>query len=173
MPTRAVATHAPYPGYLTVRSATETDQAAIINICKSSITTTYGVFMHAERMRPWVDGQEVEHYVARMWPRMTVAVAVNTDTDEQLVGVVALDGHVIDLLWIQADRRGQGIGSVLMNEAELMLAVDHPVAELECFEPNHSSLAFYAARGYTAVRRYYEAASGVDRIVMTKQLGGV
>ena len=153
---------------LELRPATEVDQPAIVDICKTSITTTYGVFMNPERMRPWVDGQEVENYVARMWPRMTVAV-----DDGQVLGVVALDGHVIDLLWIRADRRGQGIGSVLMNEAELMLAVDHPVAELECFEPNHSSLAFYAARGYTAVRRYYEAASGVDRIVMTKQLGGV
>ena len=126
--------------------------------------------MHAERMRPWVDGQEVENYVTRMWSRMTVAVTVDADNDEQLLGVVALDGHVIDLLWIRADLRGRGIGSVLMNQAELMLAVDYPVAELECFAPNHSGLAFYAARGYTTVRRYYEAASGVDRIVMTKQL---
>lgn len=173
MPTSTVATQAPHTGHTTLRSATETDQTAIINICKRSITTTYGVFMHAERMRPWVDGQEVEHYVARMWPHMTVAVAVNTDTHEQLVGVVALDGHVIDLLWIRVDLRGQGIGSVLMNQAELMLAVDYPMAELECFAPNHSSLAFYAARGYRAVRTYYEAASGVDRIVMTKRLGGL
>ncbi len=171
MPTRSVATQQPPGGHLALRSATDTDQAAIVNICKTSMTTTYGVFMHPEQMRPWVDGQEVEDYVARMWPHMTVAVAVDMDHDEQLLGVVALDGHVIDLLWIRADLRGQGIGSMLMNQAESMLAVDHPVAELECFALNHSSIAFYEARGYTTVRTYYEAASGVDRIVMTKPLG--
>ena len=154
---------------LRLRPATEADQPAIVDICKTSITTTYGVFMNPERMRPWVDGQEVEDYVARMWPRMTVAVAVD---DEQLLGVVALDGHVIDLVWIRADLRGQGIGSVLMEQAEAMVAVHHDVAELEYFAPNRASIAFYESRGYTAVRTYYEAASGVDRVVMTKPLSG-
>ena len=153
------------PGPVGLRPAAEADQPAIVDICKASITTTYGVFMHPERMRPWVDGQEVENYVARMWPRMTVAV-----DDELLLGVVALDGHVIDLLWVRADLRGRGIGSVLMDQAESTLATDHDVAELECFAPNRASIAFYESRGYTTVRTYYEAASGVDRVVMTKPL---
>ncbi len=166
MPIRRVATHEPRGECrAALRPATEADQPAIVDICKTSITTTYGAFMHPERMRPWVDGQEVEHYVARMWPRMTVAVDA-----EQLLGVVALDGHVIDLLWIRADLRRRGIGSVLMEQAESILAAHHDAAELECFAPNHSSIAFYEARGYTAVRTYYEAASGVDRVVMTKPL---
>ena len=147
-----------------LRQATEADQPAIVDICKTSITQTYGVFMDPERMRPWVEGREVEEYVARMWSRMTLAVE-----DEQVLGVVALDGHVIDLLWIRADLRGQGIGSALMDQAESMLATHHDVAELECFAPNRASIAFYESRGYTAVRTYYEAASGVDRVVMTKR----
>ena len=154
---------------LTLRPATETDQPAIVALCKASIATTYGVFMDPERMRPWVDGQEVEHYVEKMWPHMTLAVAVE---EEQLLGVVALDGHVIDLLWIRADVRGHGIGSVLMGRAESTLAADHDVAELECFAPNGPSIAFYESRGYTAVRTYFEAASGVDKVVMTKSLTG-
>ena len=165
MPIRTVAMQEPRAERLALRPATEADQPAIVDICKTSITKTYGIFMDPERMHPWVDGQEVEDYVARMWPRMTLAVK-----DEQLLGVLALDGHVIDLLWIRADLRGRGIGSVLMEQAESTLAADHDVAELECFAPNHLSIAFYEARGYTAVRTYYEAASGVDRVVMTKPL---
>jgi GNAT superfamily N-acetyltransferase len=152
---------------LRLRSATEADQSAIVELCKTSIVTTYGVFMDPERMRPWVEGQEVEHYVERMWPRMTVAV-----DDKQLLGVVALDGPVIDLLWIRTDLRGQGIGSVLMEHVESALTADHDVAELECFAPNRGSITFYESRGYTTVRTYYEAASGVDRVVMTKPLSG-
>ena len=166
MPRRTVAMQKHRTEPPALRPATEADQSAIVDICKRSITTTYGVFMDPERMRPWVDGREVEEYVARMWSRMIVAV-----DDAQVLGVVALDGHVIDLLWIRADLRRRGIGSLLMDQAESMLAADHNVAEIECFAPNRASLAFYESRGYTAVRTYYEAASGVDRIVMTKQLG--
>ncbi len=154
-----------HPRLAGLRPATDADQPAIVDICKTSITTTYGVFMNPERMRPWVNGQEVEDYVARMWPRMTVAV-----DDELLQGVVALDGQVIDLLWVRADLRGRGIGSVLMDQAESTLATNYEVAELECFAPNRASIAFYESRGYTAVRTYYEAASGVNRVVMTKPL---
>ena len=149
-----------------LRPAAEADQPAIVDICKSSITTTYGVFMDPERMRPWVEGREVEDYVARMWPHMTVAA-----DDHQVLGVVALDSHVVDLLWIRADLRGRGIGSLLMDRAESILASHHDVAELECYAANHMSLAFYEARGYTAVRTYHEAASGVDKVVMCKALG--
>ncbi len=148
-----------------LRRATPDDQSAIVDICKTSITTAYGAFMDEERMRPWVEGREVEEYVARMWPHMTVA-----EGGAQVLGVVALDDHVIDLLWIRADRRGLGIGSRLMERAESILATDHDVAELECFAPNHASIAFYEARGYVAVRTYFEAASGVDKVVMTKRL---
>ncbi len=148
-----------------LRPAVMADEPAIVDICKTSLPTTYGVFMNPERMRPWVEGLEVEVYVARMWPRMTVAV-----DDEHVLGAVALDGHVIDLLWIRADLRGQGIGSALIDRAEAMLAARHETAELECFAPNHASIAFYETRGYTVVRTYYEAASGVDRVVMTKPL---
>ena len=148
-----------------LRSATEADQPAIVDICKTSIATTYGVFMDPKRMRPWVEGREVEEYVARMWPHMTVAV-----DRHQVLGVVALDRHVIDLVWIRADLRGRGIGSRLMDRAESILAAHHDVAELECFAPNYMSLAFYKARGYIAVRTYFEAASGVDKVVMTKAL---
>ena len=136
-----------------------------MDLCRTSLTTTYGAFLDPERMRPWIDGREVEDYVERMWTHMTLAVQ-----DDQTLGVVALDSHVVDLLLIRADRRRQGIGSVLMKRAEAMLAAYHDVAELECFAPNQASIAFYEARGYAAVRTYYESASGVDRVVMTKRL---
>jgi hypothetical protein len=57
-----------------------------------------------------------------------------------------------------------------MRYAEATLAADHAEAELECFAPNRAGLAFYRSGGYAEVRRYYEAASGVDKVVLRKTL---
>jgi ribosomal protein S18 acetylase RimI-like enzyme len=121
--------------------------------------------MEPERMRPWTEGTEVEDYVAKMWPRTTVAIL-----DHDVVGVVTLDRAVIDLLWVADALRGRGIGRRLIRHAEATLAANHSAAELECFAPNRASLAFYKSGGYVEVRRYYEAASGVDKIVLRKAL---
>ncbi len=150
-----------------LRAATEADTPAVVGLCKVSLSTTYGAFMDPERMRPWTDGTEVEDYVARTWPRMTVAVL-----GDQVVGVIALDQAVIDLVWVTDELRGYGIGSSLIRQAEATLAADHTEAELECFAPNLAALAFYQSHGYVEVRRYYEAASGADKVVLRKPLGG-
>ena len=57
-----------------LRAATLVDTTAIVRLCKVSLTTTYGAFMAPDRMRPWTEGTEVEDYVAKMWPRTTVAI---------------------------------------------------------------------------------------------------
>lgn len=145
--------------------ATLADTAAIVQLCKVSLPTTYGAFMEPERMRPWIEGSEVEDYVAGTWPRMTVAVL-----DHEVVGVVALDRAVIDLVWVTDARRRHGIGALLMQHAEATVATEHPEAELECFAPNRAGLAFYESRGYVELRRYFEAASGVDKVVFRKPL---
>ncbi len=92
--------------------------------------------------------------------------------NDRVVGVVALDDPVIDLIWVKDGLRGQGIGSSLMDHAEQTLGADHDDAELECFSPNLASLTFYRSRGYAEVRRYYEAASGIDKVVLRKTLVG-
>lgn len=148
-----------------LRAATPVDTTAIIRLCKVSLATTYGAFLEPERMRPWTEGTEVEDYVAKMWPRATVATL-----DHDVVGVVTLYKAVIDLLWVADALRGRGIGTRLIRHAEVVLAADYPTAELECFAPNRVGLAFYKSGGYVEVRRYYEAASGVDKVVLRKAL---
>ena len=149
-----------------LRPAVAGDQSAIVELCKHSLVTTYAGFMKLEKMHSWIEGSEVEDYVARMWPHMTLAI----DEDRAVSGVVAIDDQVIDFVWVRDDRRGEGIGSRLMDRAERVLSARYAEAELECFTPNVASLAFYQSRGYREVRRYYERSSGVERIVLRKPL---
>ena len=148
-----------------LRPATRTDRQAIVALCKRSLVDTYDSFMDPERMRPWVEGDEVERYVEQTWRRTTLAMQ-----GEVLAGLVALEDEVIDLVWVRDELRGQGIGSLLMETAERELAGRYEEAELECFAPNVASLAFYHSRGYREVRRYFEPASALDKIVLRKRI---
>lgn len=88
------------------------------------------------------------------------------------MGVAAVDGNLIDLLWVRKDVRGEGVGGVLMDRIEAKLTSGNEFAEVECFEPNKRTVQFYEARGYGVVRRYQDEASGVGKVVMRKELGG-
>jgi ribosomal-protein-alanine N-acetyltransferase len=80
-------------------------------------------------------------------------------------------GHIITID-VRAEARRCGLGSRLMQEAEIRLqAAGCKSVELETAVDNRAALAFYKRQGYFLVRsipRYY--ATGVDAFVLKKEL---
>lgn len=149
---------------LVIRAARESDLSEIVRIQKHSLPLAYG-FLDADALDPWLNGDLIERYVDEKWRQMIVA-----ELSDGLVGFAALEGPLIDLLWVRDERRGQGIGSALMDWIEPRIATEHEMAELECFEPNHSAMRFYAKRGYQSTRRYLEPLAGVNKAVLRKRV---
>ena len=148
-----------------IRAARADDVPEMVRIQKDSLADTYGRFLDEEALEPWVQGEIVETYVAEAWPRSTVAEMLG-----EVVGLATIEGVRVDLLWVRADRRRQGVGGCLMDQAERQVGVRHAAVELECFVPNRDALRFYARRGYRAVRRYLEPLAGVEKAVLRKPL---
>ncbi len=150
-----------------IRAACADDIPEMVGIQKESLADTYGHFLDADALEPWVHGEIIELYVAEKWPQTLVAESLG-----EVVGMATLEGALVDLLWVRADRRNQGIGGFLMDWAERHIAVRHEAAELECFVPNEGATRFYARRGYRSVRRYLDPLAGVEKAVLRKRLVG-
>jgi GNAT superfamily N-acetyltransferase len=148
-----------------IRKACADDISEMVRIQKESLADTYGHFLDADSLEPWLHGEIIEQYVAEKWPRTFVA-----ESHGEVVGMTTLEGAVVDLLWVRGDRRSQGIGGSLMDCAERRIAAEHVAVELECFVPNDDALRFYARRGYRIVRRYLDPVAGVEKAVLRKRL---
>ncbi|MHC4780976.1 MAG: GNAT family N-acetyltransferase [Planctomycetota bacterium] len=146
-----------------VRLAREPDIPRIIRICRESIVETYGSFIDAEKIEPWTRGDEVRKFVSGNREKMLVS-----EVDGEVLGVVSIDGDMIDLLWVKLEVRGRGLGTGLMEETERRIFSGFGVARVECFEPNTASIEFYGARGFSAVETVFDSESGVNKVLMEK-----
>jgi ribosomal protein S18 acetylase RimI-like enzyme len=131
------------------------------------MVATYGGFLDQEKMKPWVEGEATDNYVSSMLGDMLVAV-----DGDRIDGVVAIAGDTIDLVWVAIEKRGHGIGTALMAAAEdAIRRRGHTEARLEVFEPNRDAIRLYEARGWLRQDRYPDPMAGVDKVLMTKDLG--
>ncbi len=147
------------------RPARESDIPQILKLFKDSLPQSYGGFIDMTPDNPWLHGTAADEYVTRTLPDMTVA----EDAQGTVVAFGVLQGDFIDLLWVRLERRGEGLGTQMMDEFEARIAEEHETARLECFEPNTPSIEFYRRRGYSIERTYFVEDAGVNTAVMVKK----
>ncbi|WP_156762059.1 GNAT family acetyltransferase [Microbacterium karelineae] len=99
--------------------------------------------------RPWNDPRADIARARAVWPDLLLVA----DDGDAVVGSVmaGYDGHRGWLYYLATDpsRRGEGIGSALVAEAERRLeALGCPKAQLMVRSGNEQVFAFYDARGY-------------------------
>ncbi|ESQ00237.1 Hypothetical protein B591_10985 [Streptomyces sp. GBA 94-10 4N24] len=84
------------------------------------------------------------------------------EADGEIVGLLIVEGPTVDLLMIDVDRQRQGLGRLLLAEAERLLLPQYEEIRLETFATNVAAVAFYEACGWTAAGR--PESEGPDRI---------
>lgn len=96
-----------------------------------------------------------EEDIARLYPQVlndylpAVNVWVAEDLAGELCGFIGLDDNQVEMLFIDADRRGEGIGKALLAKAEAM----HDQLLLDVNEQNPQALAFYQHYGFVVTGR--------------------
>ncbi len=116
-------------------------------------------------MKPWSEGDEIDKYVRSMLGNLLVAV----DCDG-ISGVAAVEGDLIGLLWVAIEKRGEGIGKVLIAAAEEMIRKNgHKKLRVEVFEPNIDAIRFYERHGWTKQEAHPDPLAGVNMVLMVKQ----
>ena len=132
------------PGELSVRPATADDAQAIADLYTEAR-------VHAVPQMPPAlhTNAEDRAYVARrvVEPEVTMWVA---ERDGDLLGFATCTPTFLDSLYIRADLKGQGIGSLLLDVVE----ATHPGGyELWVFVSNVDARRFYERRGLVEVER--------------------
>ncbi len=89
--------------------------------------------------------EEDRKHMREMHVRGRITLA---EEDEQIVGfIVDLDGWIAHL-YLDPDRRQQGIGQRLIDDAKAR----HDALELWCFQQNWAARAFYEKNGFVAIK---------------------
>lgn len=130
-------------GKIVVREAAEPDAAAIAQVHIASREATMPYLPPRRR-----SDEEVVAWVRNVvLAESTVWVAEDGDTG-RIVGYAALEGDMLDSLYLLADARRQGIGSRLL--AEVRAAVPGEL-RLHVFQRNTDARAFYTHHGFTVL----------------------
>ncbi|RCH66739.1 GNAT family N-acetyltransferase [Streptomyces sp. SDr-06] len=128
-------------GKTRIRCAEEADAAVIARIHMTSRSATMPYLPHQKRgheqVTRWV--QDVLLKVCRTW------VAVR---DAEIIGYAALDGEMLEHLYLRPDVRRQGVGTLLLDEVRR-----HSPAgvSLHVFQQNTDARAFYESHGFAVL----------------------
>ncbi|WP_413754769.1 N-acetyltransferase family protein [Streptomyces sp. MMBL 11-3] len=128
-------------GKTQIRFAAEADAGVIARIHMTSRSATM----------PYLPPQKRDHGQMTRWVRDVLLkqcrawVAVR---DVEITGYAALDGDMLEHLYLRTDVRRQGIGTLLLNEVRRH---SPDGVSLHVFQQNTDARAFYAHHGFTVL----------------------
>lgn len=123
-----------------VRRGTRADAARALEIWRDAVDATHGFLSPEHR-------SDIDAIVAEWLP--TADLWLVDDPRGRPVGFLAMDGNLIDALFVDPAVHGRGYGTALLNQA-LRLA---PNAIVDASEQASNALPFYEARGFVRTGR--------------------
>lgn len=125
---------------LLLRPARLDDTDALVDVWRRAVEATHD-FLTPQDVADLEVGVRDEYLGA-----VDVSVA---ERDGRVAGFVGTVGHRVEMLFVDPDLHGQGIGRALLAHA----GQDHPVLELDVNEQNPAALGFYRALGFEVTGR--------------------
>ncbi|WP_030186683.1 GNAT family N-acetyltransferase [Streptomyces sp. NRRL S-813] len=128
-------------GKTRIRFAEEADAAVIARIHMTSRSASM----------PYLPPQKRSHEQVTRWVqdvvlrRCRIWVAVR---DAEIIGYAALDGDMLEHLYLRPDVRRQGVGTLLLDEVRRH---SPDGVCLHVFQQNTEARAFYESRGFTVL----------------------
>jgi putative acetyltransferase len=125
---------------ITIRPATAADHPVLVRIWRSAVDATHDFLADADRDA--IESRPASDYS----PAVTLVLAEAEDSPIGFAG--ALNGN-LEMLFVDAARRGAGVGTLLLEHAIAHLAV----TRVDVNEQNPSAAAFYDRRGFEVIGR--------------------
>ena len=147
-----------------IRPAETVDFDALVALSERTVLARYPPFLGAKAVRDYLASGAVESFFRDSLERCFVI-----EEDEVTAGVGAYKGAMVDLIMIDAERQGRGLGTVLLEHLENLLFEKSAELSLESFEHNEQANTFYRKRGWLTVDRYDDKEYGIPLIRMRKR----
>lgn len=131
-----------------VRSVRPADREPLVSIWRRAVEATHH----------FLTPDDVDFYGGVVGAHLPVAGDVRAayDGQDRPVGFIVQDGGEIEMLFVDPDRHGSGIGGRLLDS----VARDHDDLRVDVNEQNPSGRTFYTAKGFTQIGRSELDASG-------------
>ncbi|MFB7888219.1 acetyltransferase [Cellulosimicrobium cellulans] len=125
---------------LPLRPARPDDTGALVDVWRRAVEATHD-FLTPDDIAELEVGVRDEYLAA-----VDVTVA---ERDGRVAGFVGTVGHRVEMLFVDPDLHGQGVGRALLAH----VGRGHPVLELDVNEQNPAALGFYRAQGFEVTGR--------------------
>jgi GNAT superfamily N-acetyltransferase len=145
----------PLPSGIVIRTARDSDEAAIERLVCAVVREVYGDLIPAA----------ARHHAGN-WSGGLLA-----EIEGRMVGIVISDEDWVEDLWVLKDHRGRGIGGALLAAAERQIAErGHAKAYLRVVARNLDARRFYAAHGWAETVSYPHERWSFTMVEMVKAL---
>ncbi len=149
-----------------IRPAEIADLDALVSLSKRTIRARYTSFLGAKVVQDYLASGAVENFFKESLPRCFVV-----EEDGGVAGVGVYKGVMVDLMMIDAERQGRGLGTRLLEHLETLLFEKSAELTLERFEHNEQANTFYRNRGWLAIDNHHDKETGIPMIRMVKRKG--
>ena len=123
-----------------IRIAVENDYPVLIDVWEQSVRATHH-FLPEDYL------QEIKLMLPAIFP--SVPIYVYVDDAKQLLGFTGVADGKIEMLFLQPEARGKGIGKTLLHYSMHILGAN----ELDVNEQNTQAVEFYKYMGFVVIDR--------------------
>ena len=123
-----------------IRIAVENDYPVLIDVWEQSVRATHH-FLPEDYL------QEIKLILPAIFP--SVPIYVYVDDAKQLLGFTGVADGKIEMLFLQPEARGKGIGKTLLHYSMHILGAN----ELDVNEQNTQAVEFYKYMGFVVIDR--------------------
>lgn len=135
-----------------LRAATGADLPALARVAQRSYQSAFADILEDDVLA----SRDADFFAARLATTLE-ALIVAVDDENPLGFLLMTDGH-IDMLFMDPESTGKGVGSRLLDYAER-----NGAKSLECFRDNHGARRFYERHGWRLDREYDREFAGRNR----------
>ena len=147
-----------------IRPAESGDIDSLVALSKRTIRARYISFLGEKPVEDDLASGAVENYFQESLPRCFVVEEMGA-----VAGVAAYKDLAVDLMMVDAERQGRGLGTRLLAHLETLLFSKSDELTLESFAENEQANAFYRKRGWVVIENYKDKETGIPMVRLRKR----